>query len=85
MEQKEDENVTRGKVMVSDSKDSMIFNYTNQMIVGIDLDEVLIINTDDVKFGGSGFINSEIVSSHTNGNHITLRVPPLATIWLQPN
>lgn len=44
-----------------------------------------IINTDDVQFGGSGITNSEIVSSHTNGNQIALRVPPLATIWLRPN
>jgi 1,4-alpha-glucan branching enzyme len=43
-----------------------------------------IINTDDTKFGGSGVTNLEIISSHTNGNHVTLRVPPLATLWLQP-
>lgn len=43
-----------------------------------------VINTDDVKFGGSGIANGEVISSHTNGNQITLRIPPLATVWLQP-
>lgn len=45
---KEDDNLTKGKVMVEDSKDSLIFNYTNQMVVGIDLDQMLVVNTDDV-------------------------------------
>lgn len=44
----EDENVTRGKVMLNDSKDSLAFNYTDQMVVGIDLNEFLVINTEDV-------------------------------------
>ncbi len=43
-----EENVTKGKVMVEDSRDSLVFNYTDQLIVGIDLEEMLVINTDDV-------------------------------------
>ncbi len=43
-----DENVTRGKVMVENCRDALVFNYTNQLIVGIDLEEVLLINTQDV-------------------------------------
>lgn len=43
-----DENVSRGKVMVKDSRDSLIFNYTDQMVVGIDLASTLVINTEDV-------------------------------------
>ena len=43
-----EENVTRGKVLVEDCKDSLVFNYTDQMVVGIDLEQVLVINTDDV-------------------------------------
>jgi mannose-1-phosphate guanylyltransferase len=43
-----DENVTKGKVMLEDSRDSLVFNFTNQLAVGIDLDEILVINTDDV-------------------------------------
>lgn len=43
-----EENVTRGKIMITDSKDNLVFNYTDQLVVGIDLGEMLIINTDDV-------------------------------------
>lgn len=43
-----DENVTKGRVMVEDSKDSLVFNYTDQLVVGIDLSEMLVINTGDV-------------------------------------
>lgn len=43
-----DENVTKGKVMVEDSRDSLVFNYNEQLVVGIDLDEMLVINTEDV-------------------------------------
>lgn len=42
------ENVVRGKTMITDSNDNLIFNYTDQLIVGIDLEEMLVINTDDV-------------------------------------
>ncbi|MCL5432829.1 MAG: sugar phosphate nucleotidyltransferase [Patescibacteria group bacterium] len=42
------DNATRGKVTVNDCKDSLVFNYTDQMVVGIDLDGVLVINTGDV-------------------------------------
>lgn len=43
-----EENVTKGKVIVEDSRDSLIFNYTDQLTVGIDLSEMLVITTDDV-------------------------------------
>ncbi len=43
-----DENVTKGKVLIEDSRDSLVFNFTNQLIVGIDLNESIIINTEDV-------------------------------------
>lgn len=45
---RDDENVTRGNVMLEESKDNLVFNYTDQMIVGIDLDKFLVINTNDV-------------------------------------
>ena len=48
LSEKADENVTKGKVLVEDSRDSLVFNYTNQLTVGIDLSEMLVINTDDV-------------------------------------
>ncbi len=44
----DDENVTRGKVELMDTRDSLIFNYNNQLVVGLDLDGMLVINTGDV-------------------------------------
>jgi len=41
-----------------------------------------ILNTDNLSFGGSGVINSKIES--IIGVPTTLRLPPLATIWLKP-
>lgn len=48
LSKKTDENVTRGKVLLEESLDNLIFNYTDQLVVGIDLDKLIIINTDDV-------------------------------------
>lgn len=42
------ENVTRGKVLIEDSSDNLIFNYTDQLAVGIDIKNLIVINTDDV-------------------------------------
>lgn len=42
------ENVTKGKVLINDSSDNLIFNYTDQLTVGIDLQKMIVINTDDV-------------------------------------
>ena len=42
-----------------------------------------VMNTDDMKFGGSGIHNSEIVSEATSANRVTIKVPPLASVWLQ--
>ena len=44
-----------------------------------------VMNTDDIEFGGSGVSNGEILSHAESGNRVKLRVPPLATIWLQRN
>lgn len=48
LERQSDENVTKGKVLVNDSSDNLVFNYTDQLVVGIDLEKMLVINTDDV-------------------------------------
>jgi mannose-1-phosphate guanylyltransferase len=48
LEKASDENVTKGKVIVNDSLDNLVFNYTDQLVVGIDLEKMLVINTDDV-------------------------------------
>lgn len=43
------ENVIRGKVFLEHVRDSLIYNYEdNKLIVGIDLDENIIVNTKDV-------------------------------------
>lgn len=42
------ENVTKGKTIITDSEDNLVFNYTDQLVVGIDLKKMLVINTDDV-------------------------------------
>ncbi len=48
LSEREDENVTKGKVMLEDSSDTLVFNFTNQLTVGIDLEKMLVINTEDV-------------------------------------
>lgn len=48
LSEEKDENVTKGNVLLEDSRDSLVFNYGNQLAVGIDLNEMLVINTDDV-------------------------------------
>jgi mannose-1-phosphate guanylyltransferase len=42
------ENVTKGKVLLTDSYDNLVFNYTDQLAAGIDLNGMIVINTDDV-------------------------------------
>lgn len=42
------ENVDKGKVLLADSTDNLVFNYTDQLAVGIDLNGMIVINTDDV-------------------------------------
>ncbi len=44
----EEENVTKGNVLVQDSQDSLMFNFTKQLVVGIDLEDMIVVNTDDV-------------------------------------
>lgn len=43
-----EQNVTQGKVLTVDARDSLVYNYTNQMIVGIDLDGFMVVNMHDV-------------------------------------
>ncbi|MEK9178757.1 MAG: sugar phosphate nucleotidyltransferase [Patescibacteria group bacterium] len=42
------ENVTKGKILIEDSSDNLVFSYTDQLLVGIDLNGLIVINTDDV-------------------------------------
>lgn len=48
LSENDDDNVTQGKVQVTDSKDTLAFNYTDQLVVGIDLKSMLVITTKDV-------------------------------------
>ncbi len=41
-----------------------------------------VMNTDDVAFGGSGISNEGIETHADSANRVTLRIPPLATLWL---
>lgn len=43
-----EQNVIKGKVSVTDCRDSLVYNYTNQLVVAIDLDGFLVIDTHDV-------------------------------------
>lgn len=48
LQSKPSQNVTSGKVLVTDCKDSLIYNYSDQLVVTIDLDGHLVVNTKDV-------------------------------------
>lgn len=48
LETSRDKNVTQGKVLLNDTSDSLVYNYTDQMVVTIDLNETLVVNTNDV-------------------------------------
>ena len=47
-----------------------------------------LVNTDDMKFGGSGVTNQQLLASNEGhrgfAHSVLLRVPPLATVWLKP-
>jgi mannose-1-phosphate guanylyltransferase len=43
-----DENVTKGNVLLEESNDTLVFNFTDQLVVGIDLAELIVVNTHDV-------------------------------------
>jgi 1,4-alpha-glucan branching enzyme len=40
-----------------------------------------VLNTDDLKYGGSGVTNTEVIVG--DDCHGILRIPPMATIWLE--
>lgn len=48
LSQTDEENVTQGNVMLEDSRDSLVFNYSNKLVVGLDLSEMIIVETEDV-------------------------------------
>lgn len=49
LEEERQDNITKGRVLLEDSDDNLVYNYEDQkLIVGIDLQDVLVINTGDV-------------------------------------
>ncbi|NTU72619.1 mannose-1-phosphate guanylyltransferase [Candidatus Roizmanbacteria bacterium] len=49
LEEKREDNITKGKVLLEDSSDNLVYNYNGKkLIVGVDLNDLLIVNTDDV-------------------------------------
>jgi mannose-1-phosphate guanylyltransferase len=48
LEEADNKNVTQGKVLLTDTDDSLVYNYTDQTVVTIDVDELLVVNTSDV-------------------------------------
>ena len=48
LEDSADKNVTQGKVILTDTTDSLVYNYTDQTIATIDVGDMLIVSTDDV-------------------------------------
>jgi len=49
LENNPDENITRGRVYLEYSRDSLVYNYEGKkLIVGVDLEGLLVVNTGDV-------------------------------------
>lgn len=44
----ENANVVKGDVMLEESRDALVYNFGKQLVVGIDLDDFIVVNTDDV-------------------------------------
>jgi mannose-1-phosphate guanylyltransferase len=48
LEEAGDKNVTEGKVLLTDTEDSLVYNYTGSLVTTIDVKDALIVATDDV-------------------------------------
>ncbi len=49
LEESDDKNVTQGTVRLEDTSDSLVYNYNKkQLVVAIDVEGMLVVNTDDV-------------------------------------
>ncbi|CAN2181156.1 GlgB 1,4-alpha-glucan branching enzyme [Candidatus Nanopelagicaceae bacterium] len=42
-----------------------------------------VVNTDDLKYGGSGITNSSFAVDVDTNLYATVRIPPLATVWFE--
>lgn len=48
LEQHENDNVIKGNALLEESQDSLVFNFTKQLVVGINLNDMVVVNTNDV-------------------------------------
>lgn len=49
LEEKREDNITNGRALLEDSADNLIYNYEqNTLLVGVDLHDILVVNTKDV-------------------------------------
>ena len=49
LEQRREDNIIKGRVMLEDSSDNLVYNYDGErLIVGVDLSDLLVVNTKDV-------------------------------------
>ena len=49
LQKNQEDNVTKGEVVLEGCKDSLVFDYQGKkLIVGVDLDDMLVVNTGDV-------------------------------------
>lgn len=48
LESRGEDNITRGSVVLEDTADTLMFNYEKKLCIGIDLSEMVVINTEDV-------------------------------------
>lgn len=76
LQESNNKNVTQGKVLLQDTNDSLVYNYTHQLVTTIDLDDMLVVNTKDVllvcKKSSVGKIKKMVESlSGTENDHLT--------------
>lgn len=49
LEKEKTDNITKGNVHLKDSTDNLVYNYNKKLlIVGVDINELLVVNTEDV-------------------------------------
>ncbi|MBI2051862.1 hypothetical protein HYT33_03825, partial [Candidatus Roizmanbacteria bacterium] len=49
LEEKRTDNITHGNVLLEDSVDNLVYNYEEKkLVVGIDLADLLVVNTEDI-------------------------------------
>ncbi|MCX6793789.1 MAG: hypothetical protein NTY06_01655, partial [Candidatus Gottesmanbacteria bacterium] len=48
LQEAQDKNVTEGKVLLTDTEDSLVYNYTGSLVTTIDVKDALIVATNDV-------------------------------------